>query len=430
MRETMVDAQYTYEDDVPALVFTLEDDFFASGASGLPMFLEDACAEYWDRNGFDIRHEPEHDPFIVASLEGARHLYEHGIVAVTDTTITSFTSFIDRAKSWSDDPVLITGDRGVGKELAVKFIHEHGPRGDMSLLSINCAAITGDLLMSELFGHKKGSFTGAIANREGYLSQADGGVLFLDEVDHLSLMAQGALLRFLETKEVCPLGSTKKDLTDSDVQIFAATNKPLESLFVGDPPKMLPDFFDRINGLRFHIPNLSVRDDAEKKALAEYFILSELKRIGRSKATILEDTFNELWKTAFAGNIREMRMQCRMVAQSDMLHDHSSHFWAAMSPQTRKRLVEESRRSQEKQADSNESRVSPPTQHLGICVPESACAYSQVLNMVPFKKAAKEMKRLFGKEWFAHQVAKHPGCSQQDIAKRIGMDASGFSRLK
>jgi len=126
----------------------------------------------------------------------------------------------------SDISILITGDSGVGKEVFARAIHNYSKRANKELISVNCGAIPEGILESELFGHKKGSFTGAIEDRKGYFEIADGGTLFLDEIAEMPLFTQVKLLRVLETQEFMRIGG--ETVTKVDVRIIAATNKDLQ----------------------------------------------------------------------------------------------------------------------------------------------------------------------------------------------------------
>ena len=127
----------------------------------------------------------------------------------------------------SDLPVLITGENGTGKELVARAIHRNSPRADGPFVEVNCAAIPSELIESELFGHMKGSFTGAVADRAGKFEQANGGTLFLDEVGDMSLAAQAKVLRVLQDGVVTRIGGSKP--IQVDVRVLAATNKKLET---------------------------------------------------------------------------------------------------------------------------------------------------------------------------------------------------------
>ena len=167
----------------------------------------------------------------------------------------------------SDSIALILGESGTGKDLIARAIHAHSRRQDMPFVAINCAAIPEQLLESELFGHQKGSFTGAIKDKEGLFHVADGGVLFLDEIGNLTTGLQVKLLRVLETQEFTPVGSTIP--LKVDVRLIAATNSDLEEDVKAN--RFRADLFYRLKVLPIHLPPLSQRRE-DIPLLAEHFL--------------------------------------------------------------------------------------------------------------------------------------------------------------
>ncbi len=201
-----------------------------------------------------------------------------------------------------DSSVLITGETGVGKELAARAIHDHSHRKDNSFVGVNCGALPANLLESELFGHKKGAFTGAIRDRLGLFQEANGGTLFLDEIGDLTLPLQVKLLRALQEKEIRPLGSSK--VFPVDVRIIAATNLNLSDM--AESGEFRRDLFYRIAVIPLQIPPLRQRA-GDVNRLAEHFIdlyqkedRHNLKKPGRDSLKILN---NYQWP----GNIRELQ---------------------------------------------------------------------------------------------------------------------------
>ena len=157
----------------------------------------------------------------------------------------------------SQAPVHISGDSGTGKELVARLIHESGPRADGPFVPVNCGAIPTELMESELFGHKKGSFTGAVADKEGLIRSAEGGTLFLDEVADLPLHMQVKLLRVIQEKAVRPVGETRE--VPVDVRILSATHRKLEELVKAG--RFREDLYYRINVIELHVPALRERLD-------------------------------------------------------------------------------------------------------------------------------------------------------------------------
>lgn len=201
----------------------------------------------------------------------------------------------------SDSTVLIQGESGTGKELVAKAIHYHSRRSDRPFVSINCAAIPETLLESELFGHTKGAFTGAIKDKDGLLKVADEGTFFLDEIAVTSLAIQVKLLRVLEEKEVTPVGGTKP--VNVDVRLIAATNADLEQeVKVGS---FRADLFYRLNVIPITIPPLRDRKD-DIKLLTYYFIKKYCAiRVVEEKG-ISERALKKLITYRWPGNVREL----------------------------------------------------------------------------------------------------------------------------
>jgi Nif-specific regulatory protein len=201
----------------------------------------------------------------------------------------------------SNMTVLIYGETGTGKELVAKAIHENSPRAAGPLVRVNCAAIPESLLESELFGHEKGAFTGALTRRRGRFEEAHGGTIFLDEVGELPLGAQAKLLRVLQEREFEPLGSSKT--VKVDVRIIAATNRDLQKEV--ESGKFRADLYYRLNAFTIHIPPLRDRG-ADILLLAEYFISKysqELQKpVKRMSSAVAEILLNYHWP----GNVREL----------------------------------------------------------------------------------------------------------------------------
>ncbi|MCJ7507928.1 MAG: sigma-54 dependent transcriptional regulator [candidate division Zixibacteria bacterium] len=201
----------------------------------------------------------------------------------------------------SESTILIQGESGTGKELVAKAIHYHSRRSDKPFVTINCAAIPENLLESELFGHIKGAFTGAIRDKDGLLKVADEGTFFLDEIAITSPAIQMKLLRVLEEKEVTPVGGTKP--INVDVRLIAATNADLEQeVKLGN---FRPDLFYRLNVIPITIPPLRERTD-DIKLLAFYFIKKYCAIRGVEEKTISERALEKLVAYHWPGNVREL----------------------------------------------------------------------------------------------------------------------------
>jgi two-component system, NtrC family, nitrogen regulation response regulator NtrX len=198
--------------------------------------------------------------------------------------------------------VLITGENGTGKELVARGVHEASPRRDRAFIEVNCAAIPSELIESELFGHMKGSFTGAFADRAGKFEQADGGTLFLDEVGDMSLSAQAKLLRVLQEGVVTRIGGSKP--IQVDVRVLAATNKDLEvEIEVG---QFREDLLYRLNVVPIEVPPLRERLE-DVPELVAHFAESLAAGAGVPGKTFSPEAVAHLQARAWPGNVRELR---------------------------------------------------------------------------------------------------------------------------
>ena len=201
----------------------------------------------------------------------------------------------------SQAPVHISGDSGTGKELAARLIHESGPRNDKPFVPVNCGAIPSELMESELFGHKKGSFTGAVADKEGLIRSAEGGTLFLDEVADLPLHMQVKLLRVIQEKSVRPVGETRE--VPVDVRILSATHRNLDELVKA--AKFREDLYYRINVIELHVPALRERLD-DVPQLVDVMLDRVSKQIGIARPQMSDEAMDRLLSYAYPGNVREL----------------------------------------------------------------------------------------------------------------------------
>jgi two-component system nitrogen regulation response regulator NtrX len=198
--------------------------------------------------------------------------------------------------------VLIIGENGTGKELVARALHEASPRRESAFVEVNCAAIPSELIESELFGHMKGSFTGAFADRAGKFEQADGGTLFLDEVGDMSLSAQAKLLRVLQEGVVTRIGGSKS--IEVDVRVLAATNKDLESEIVEG--NFREDLLYRLNVVPIEVPPLRERLQ-DVPALVTHFAERLAASAGVPGKRFADDAIRRLQSRSWPGNIRELR---------------------------------------------------------------------------------------------------------------------------
>jgi DNA-binding NtrC family response regulator len=219
--------------------------------------------------------------------------------------------------SRSDAPVMVTGESGCGKELVARAVHKFSPRTTKEFVGINITSIPDNLMESELFGHEKGSFTGAVNQRIGRFEQCDGGTLFLDEIGDMPLAVQSKLLRVLQEGEFCRVGSNQT--LKCDVRILAATNKDLETEVVKGTFR--EDLFYRLNVVRIHIPPLRERRE-DVRLLAEFFLQRQSARRRGPVMRFTDDALSLLEAYDWPGNVRELEntiQRACALANSDVL---------------------------------------------------------------------------------------------------------------
>ena len=225
----------------------------------------------------------------------------NGELIGTSAAIVELVQEIDRIAR-SDAKVLITGESGVGKELVATAIHRRSPRASRQLVTVNCAGLPETLLESELFGHVKGSFTGAYRDKIGKLELADGGTIFLDEIGEMTLRMQGLLLRFMETGELQKVG-TDRVTTRVNVRVIAATNRNLRDMITQGAFR--EDLYYRLNVIHLTVPALRERRE-DIPGLIDHFLHQFTRNNGAVVKALAPDTMRLLCEYSWPGNVREL----------------------------------------------------------------------------------------------------------------------------
>jgi DNA-binding NtrC family response regulator/tetratricopeptide (TPR) repeat protein len=221
------------------------------------------------------------------------------------------TDLIQRLQG-SDLTVLVTGESGTGKDLVARAIHAGSPRGEAMFLPYNCTSATRELADSQLFGHRRGSFTGAVADQPGVIRTAAGGTIFLDEIGDLPIDVQPKFLRFLEQGEILPVGETRP--TRVDVRVVAATNVDLEQRVTEG--KFREDLFYRLSVIRIHVPPLRDRRE-EIPHLSTFFVREASERLGKPGVRLSPETLDLFDAFSWPGNVRQLRNEIqRAVAMA------------------------------------------------------------------------------------------------------------------
>jgi len=229
------------------------------------------------------------------------HRYGFGEMLGTSALMQEVFALIKRAAA-SESNVLITGDSGTGKELVARAIHRWSGRKDNAFLSVNCSAIPDSLLESELFGHEKGSFTGAIQTKKGILELADGGTVFLDEIGDVSPLFQMKVLRAIQEGEVLRIGGTRQ--IKIDVRIISATNRDLKGEILRG--RFREDLFYRLNVINIHLPPLRERLEDVPVLVRHFLKKHSAKRRDLSVRGVSREALQILMSYPYPGNVREL----------------------------------------------------------------------------------------------------------------------------
>lgn len=297
-----------------------------------------------------------------------------------------------------DVTVLIRGESGTGKELVARAIYQHSHRNNGPFLAVNCAALSETLLESELFGHEKGSFTGANARRIGKFEQCSGGTIFLDEVGDMSPTVQGKVLRLLQEQKFERVGGN--ETIETDVRIISATNQDLEAMCeAGD---FRNDLYYRLNGYTITLPPLRIRQD-DRVLLLEHFLARLNRELGREVQGIAPDALQLLLEYDWPGNVRELES----VLRQSLLHTAGTVLMATALPkEIRPSIVSASN------VRVNSSGSIPQESDLSAFIAErlskkSCDLYSEVLERVETE--------------LLKQVLQHAGGNQSEAARILGI---------
>ncbi len=234
----------------------------------------------------------------------------------------------------TNSTVLITGESGTGKELAARAIHDHSLRKDNPFVAVDCSSLAETLLESELFGHVKGSFTGAVQTKTGLFKIADGGTLFLDEVSNISLSTQAKLLRALQERKITPIGGTQ--LVAIDIHLVAATNKNLKTMV--HEGTFREDLFFRLNIIPIELPPLRDRTQ-DIPILIHHFLKKYTKEVGKEIRGIAPDVMSFLENYAYPGNVRELENMIEravVLAEGDIIRNEDIELWDSSETSSKK----------------------------------------------------------------------------------------------
>ncbi|WP_435980217.1 sigma-54-dependent transcriptional regulator [Psychrobacter sp. DM4] len=251
-------------------------------------------------NALKVIHR-DHQSEITLESSPEQRILDERLIGNSEVMLTLKKTVLKLARSQA--PVFLSGASGTGKEVVARLIHDLSPRREGSFVAVNCGAIPSELMESEFFGHKKGSFTGAVADKQGLFQQANGGTLFLDEVADLPLAMQVKLLRAIQEKTVRAIGDTKE--APVDIRILSATHKDLDRLVKEGTFRQ--DLYYRINVIELKLPALNTRRDDIPVLTAHFLGLIAREWQLEVEPTITDEACHRLQQHEFAGNVRELR---------------------------------------------------------------------------------------------------------------------------
>lgn len=268
--------------------------------------------------------EKSNDTEVIKTLK--KRVYKLNEIVGESSAILAVKQTIDRVAP-TEARVLITGPNGSGKEMVAKQIHEKSNRLKKPLVEVNCAAIPGELIESELFGHEKGAFTSAIKQRIGKFEQADNGTLFLDEIGDMSLSAQAKVLRALQEGKITRVGGEKE--IKVNVRVIAATNKDLKKAIADG--EFREDLFHRLNVIPIHVPPLSERRE-DIPLLCDKFLQDVSEEYGDTMKSFSTDAMNHMKSLAWTGNVRELRnvVERLVIMCGDVIHVEDVKLYTGM----------------------------------------------------------------------------------------------------
>jgi two-component system response regulator PilR (NtrC family) len=243
-------------------------------------------------------HQLEEENLLLKRALHSQHSFS-SIIGRSDVMLDLFGMI--ETVSATTSTVLVTGESGTGKELVARAVHSHSSRRDRPFVALNCGAVPETLLESELFGHMRGAFTGADANKKGLIEAAEGGTIFLDEIGEMNATMQVKLLRVLQERRFRRLGGTEE--TTADIRIIAATNQDLPRLVAES--RFREDLFYRINVIQLHLPPLRDRRD-DVPLLAEHFLAKFAEQMRKPVRSISHDALALLERHSWPGNVREL----------------------------------------------------------------------------------------------------------------------------
>lgn len=270
----------------------------------------------------------------------------------------------------TNSTVLIVGENGTGKELVARAIHRNSKRNGQPFVQVNCAAIPDDLIESELFGHEKGAFTGAIASVKGKFEQADGGTIFLDEIGDMSLRTQSKVLRVLEEKDFTRIGG--RDIIQVDVRVIAATNKDLNVEVQEE--RFREDLFYRLNVIPIHVPPLRERPE-DIPLLANHFTSRFCRENGKREKRFSQEAMELLQTYKWPGNVRELKnlierlvimVPSNDIKASDLPDSPMEEYISASSMKLREARNEFERRFILQALQRNDWNITETANQLGI----------------------------------------------------------------